>query len=454
MDLATLLPILMFTFLLVVMFSGYPVAYVLGGTALVFGLVGYEFEVFRFVEFYNITARIWGSVAENGVFVAIPMFIFMGTMLEKSGVADDLLHCLQVLLRRVPGGLAVSVTLMGTILAATTGIVGASVIMMTLLALPVMMQRGYQPELATGTIAASGTLGILIPPSIMLVILGDLLAVSVGSLFTAAIFPGLLLSALYLIYIIVFSALKPHLAPPLAKSEGPANLTELLRLMIRSFVPPVILIALVLGSIFLGWATPTEAGGVGAFGAIALALGNRRLDLAVMKDVLERSAKTNAMIFMIFVGATAFSYVFRSLGGDDLVAHAFESLGLGPWGVLGVMMLVVFLMGFIFDWVEIILIILPVFTPILDKMDLGQHIAREDFLLWFAILIAVNLQASYLTPPFGYALFYLKGAQIPGVTMKHIYRGIVPFVVLQVTGLVLVILIPAIALWLPRRLGM
>lgn len=454
MDLATLLPILMFTFLLVVMFSGYPVAYVLGGTALVFGLVGYEYEVFRFVEFYNITARIWGSVAENGVFVAIPMFIFMGTMLEKSGVADDLLHCLQVLLRRVPGGLAVSVTLMGTILAATTGIVGASVIMMTLLALPVMMQRGYSPELATGTIAASGTLGILIPPSIMLVILGDLLAVSVGSLFTAAVFPGLLLSTLYLVYIVVFAALKPHLAPPLAKSEGPANRTELMRLMVRSFVPPVILIALVLGSIFLGWATPTEAGGVGAFGAIALALGNRRLSLPVMKDVLERSAKTNAMIFMIFVGATAFSYVFRSLGGDDLVSHAFESLGLGPWGVLAVMMLVVFLMGFIFDWVEIILIILPVFTPILEKMDLGQHIAREDFLLWFAILIAVNLQTSYLTPPFGYALFYLKGAQIPGVTMKHIYRGIVPFVVLQVTGLVLVILIPAIALWLPRRLGM
>ncbi|MEO8346427.1 MAG: TRAP transporter large permease subunit [Betaproteobacteria bacterium] len=444
----------MFAVLSVLMFTGYPVAFVLGGTSLMFGLVGYCFGVFNFVEFYNITARIWGSVAEKPIFVAIPMFIFMGTMLEKSGVATDLLRCLHVLLRRVPGGLAVSVTLMGTILAATTGIVGASVIMMTLLALPVMLKRGYQVELATGTIAASGTLGILIPPSIMLVILGDLLAVSVGALFTAALLPGLLLAGLYVLYIIIVSAFKPQLAPPLGKDEGPANAAELASLIVRSFLPPVILIVLVLGSIFFGWATPTEAGGVGAFGAIALCFAKGNLTRAVMKDVLERSAKTNAMIFMIFLGATAFSYIFRSLGGDDIISQAFESLGVGPWGVIFIMMAVIFVMGFFFDWVEIILIILPVFTPILEHLDLGAHVPKEDFLLWFAILIAVNLQTSYLTPPFGYALFYLKGAEIPGVSMQQIYRGIVPFVVLQIIGLLIVIAVPALVLWLPHRFGM
>jgi tripartite ATP-independent transporter DctM subunit len=454
MDLVSQLPWFMFAVLAALMFTGYPVAFVLGGTALVFGLVGWYLDAFAFVEFYNITARIWGSVAEKPIFVAIPMFIFMGTMLEKSGVATDLLRCLQVLLRRVPGGLAVAVTLMGTILAATTGIVGASVIMMTLLALPVMLERGYQPELATGTIAASGTLGILIPPSIMLVILGDLLAVSVGALFTAAVFPGLLLAGLYVLYIVVACAFKPSLAPPLPKDEGPANVAELAAMVVKSFIPPVALIVLVLGSIFFGWATPTEAGGVGAFGAIALSFAKGNLTLPVLKDVLERSAKTNAMIFMIFLGATAFSYVFRALGGDDVITHAFDSLGVGPWGVIFIMMAVIFVMGFFFDWVEIILIILPVFTPILEHMDLGGHVPKEDFLLWFAILISVNLQSSYLTPPFGYALFYLKGAEIPGVTMGHIYRGIIPFVVLQLIGLAITIMVPALALWLPHHFGL
>ncbi|WP_397474747.1 TRAP transporter large permease subunit [Pusillimonas sp.] len=454
MDILGNLPIYMFVMLAVLMFTGYPVAFVLGGTALTFGMIGYYVDFFAFVEFYNITARIWGSVAEKPILVAIPMFILMGTMLERSGIAVDLLHCLQVLLRRVPGGLAISVTMMGTILAATTGIVGASVIMMTLLALPVMLKRGYQVQLATGTIAASGTLGILIPPSIMLVILADLLAVSVGALFMGALFPGLLLAALYMVYIFILCLFKPRLAPIMAKDEAPASAGALTSLIFRSFLPPVFLIVLVLGSIFVGVATPTEAGGVGAFGAFVLAAFKGNLTLPVMKDVLVRSAKTNAMLFMIFLGATAFSYVFRSLGGDDIIAEFFDKLGIGPVGILVLMMFVVFIMGFFFDWIEIILIILPVFIPILESLDFGGHVSQGEFLVWFAILLAVNLQTSYLTPPFGYALFYMKGAKIPGVTMQHIYAGIVPFVILQLIGLTIVALFPDIVLWLPRMLGL
>ncbi len=440
----------MFLALAALMFTGYPVAFVLGGTALWFSLIGYYLDVFSLIELYNFTARIWGGIAEKPILVAIPMFIFMGTMLEKSGVATDLLHCLQVLLRRFPGGLAISVTLMGTILAATTGIVGASVIMMTLLALPVMLDRGYQIELSTGTIAASGTLGILIPPSIMLVILADLLAISVGTLFVAAIVPGFILVGLYILYISVVGAAKPKLAPKLAKEVGPSDGRELAAMIFRSFLPPVFLIVLVLGSIFLGWATPTEAGGVGAFGAILLCLAKGNLNFPIVKEVVERFSKTNVMIFMIFIGATSFSYVFRSLGGDDIIAAFYEHIGVGPAGIIFLMLVTVFLMGFFFDWIEIILIILPVFTPILETLEFGDHVSQEDFLVWFAILIAVNLQTSYLTPPFGYALFYMKGAAPPGVTMGHIYRGIIPFVMLQLTGLAIIVMFPALVLWLPK----
>ena len=276
------LPLFMFAALAALLFSGYPVAFVLGGIGLAFGFIGMYFEVFSFIQFFNVAPRIWGGIAENLVLTAIPMFIFMGTMLERSGVASDLLHCLQVLLRRVPGGLALSVTLMGTIMAATTGIIGASVVMMTLLALPVMMKQSYNSPLATGTIAASGTLGILIPPSIMLVIMADLLARSVGNLFVAAIIPGFMLASFYMLYILVLCRFKPQLAPPLSADEGPASMAGLLLLVLRSFIPPLFLVFLVLGSIVFGWATPTEAAGVGGAGAILLAMLNRRLSFAVL----------------------------------------------------------------------------------------------------------------------------------------------------------------------------
>ncbi|RKQ70195.1 TRAP transporter large permease [Oceanibaculum indicum] len=445
-------PVLMFVALAFLLFSGLPVAIVLGGIGLAFGGLGVIYDVFSPIEFFNIISRVYGGIVESLVLVAVPMFIFMGTMLEKSGVANDLLHALQVLLRRVPGGLALSVTLMGTVMAATTGIIGASVVMMTLLALPVMLQRGYSHPLAAGTICASGTLGILIPPSIMLVIMGDLLAISVGSLFLAAIIPGFLLSAIYLLYIATTSTLNPKMAPPMPDAEGPENTAELLIMVARSFIPPILLITLVLGSIFAGWATPTEASGVGAFGATLLAIFNRRLSFAVLKEVCERSALTGGMLFFIFVGATAFSYVFRSLGGDDLVIDFIEGLGFGPWGILFVLMGVVFFLGFFFDWIEITLIVLPVFAPIVGLLDFEGHVPSQSVVLWFAILVAVNLQTSFLTPPFGFALFYLKGVAPREMKIQSIYRGIIPFVILQVIGLGLVILFPELALWLPTTL--
>jgi tripartite ATP-independent transporter DctM subunit len=446
------LAIIMFGALAVLLFSGYPVAFVLGGVALSFGLLGYMLGTFRIIEFYNILPRIWGGIAENLVLVAVPMFVFMGTMLERSGVANDLLHCLQVLLRRVPGGLALSVTVMGTIMAATTGIIGASVVMMSLMALPIMLERRYNTELATGTIAASGTLGILIPPSIMLVIMADLLSVSVGNLFLAALFPGLLLSCLYFGYIWVWSHVRPAVAPPLPDQYAPASQLALLALVLKSFLPPVFLIFLVLGSIFAGWATPTEAAGVGAAGSILLAAYNRKLDMKVLSEVSERTALTTSMIFFIFIGATAFSYVFRSLGGDYIVEDFIIESGLGSWGILFLLMGTVFFLGFFFDWVEITLIILPVFTPIFRLLDFGDHVAHVDKVYWFAILVAVNLQTSFLTPPFGFALFYMKGVAPPSVSLPQIYRGIIPFVMLQLVGLGLVIAFPDIALWLPRTL--
>lgn len=452
MDIIDLLPVLMFGALGILLFSGYPVAFVLGGVALGFAALGMAYDVFVPLQLFNLLPRIWGGIAENLILTAIPMFIFMGTMLEKSGVASDLLHCLQVLLRRVPGGLALSVTVMGTIMAATTGIIGASVVMMTLLALPVMMQQKYSNQLSTGTIAASGTLGILIPPSIMLVVMADLLARSVGNLFVAALLPGLLLSGMYFVYIFTVSRIKPSIAPPLPDDVGPDSAGQLLLLVVRSFVPPVFLIFLVLGSILFGWATPTEAAGVGAAGATVLALIRRKLTLPVLKDVVERSALTGGMLFMIFLCATAFSYVFRALGGDDVVIGTVEAAELGSWGILFALMLLVFILGFFFDWIEITLIVLPVFTPIIELLDFGDHIMKKDIVYWFAILLAVNLQTSFLTPPFGFALFYMKGVAPPGLKMIEVYRGIIPFVILQLIGLAAVMTFPDIAMWLPNKL--
>ncbi|MCZ7660208.1 MAG: TRAP transporter large permease subunit [Xanthobacteraceae bacterium] len=452
------LALLMFAALGVGLFCGFPVGFVLGGIGVLFGALGVVVGAFEPIQFLNLPPRLFGAIAANPVLVAIPMFIFMGTVLEKSGIAQELLACLQVLTRRVPGGLAMSVTLMGTIMAATTGIVGASVIMLTLIALPAMLERRYGKELAVGTIASAGTLGILIPPSIMLVVMGDLLQVSVGTLFAAALVPGLILSGLYLGYIAVTAVLNPTLAPPLPAAIGPKTASAFARMILRSFLPPVFLVALVLGSIFGGWATPTEAAGVGSFGALLLAALRGALRRPLLREVTLQAGLTNAMVFLLFFGTTLFAYVFRALGGDDMVREVMRAGGLDTaWEILVFVQLLVFGLGFFFDWIEISLIVLPVFAPMLQGLDFSQHLGPGPnvvFLTWFVITLAVNLQTSFLTPPFGFTLFCMRGTLPPEVGMASLYRGIVPFVLLQLAGLALVIAVPDLVLWLPRRAGL
>jgi tripartite ATP-independent transporter DctM subunit len=444
------LPIFMFLTLAILLFSGFPVAFILGGLALLFGLLGYTVDMFSIIEFFNFLPRIWGQAAENLVLVSVPAFVFMGVMMERSGVANDLLYCVQVLLKRVPGALALAVTIMGTILAAMTGIIGASVTMMTALALPTMMRQGYSHGLACGTIAASGTLGILIPPSIMLIIMADLLAVSVGNVFMAALVPGLTLAVFYLLFVWLIAWLKPTMAPPLPPDLLHVPRNEMPSLILRAFVPPVFLITMIKGSILFGFATPSEAGAVGAFGAILLAAMNRRLNFEMLKGVCHTSARTVAMIFFIIISATCFAYVYRSLGGDDIVEHLITEAGFTDWGLLILLMAITFVLGFFLDWIEITLIVLPVFAPLVAGMDFGDHIAKADIIFWFIVLMAINLQTSFLTPPFGFALFYLKGIAPKEIKIQSIYKGIVPFVLLQLIGLILVIWQPDLALSLMR----
>ena len=444
------LPIVMFVTLAVLLFSGFPVAFILGGLALLFGLIGYFLGVFSLIEFFNFMPRIWFQGAENLVLVSVPAFVFMGIMMERSGVAHDLLYCVQVLLKKVAGSLALAVTIMGTVLAAMTGIIGASVTMMTALALPTMLRQGYSHALSCGTIAASGTLGILIPPSIMLIIMADLMAVSVGNMFMAAIIPGLILAGLYLVFVAVYARVRPQVAPPLPPDLLDVPKREYPAMIFKSFLPPVLLITMIKGSILFGIATPSEAGAVGAFGVILLAIGNRRLNFQMLQVVCHTSARTIAMIFFIIISATCFAYVYRSLGGDDIVEHLITSAGLNSWELLILLMAITFVLGFFLDWIEITLIVLPVFAPLVVGLDFGDHVAKGDIVFWFLVLMAINLQTSFLTPPFGFALFYMKGIAPKEVKIQSIYKGIIPFVMLQLLGLIMVMWKPNIALWLMK----
>jgi tripartite ATP-independent transporter DctM subunit len=444
------LPIFMFFSLAALLFTGFPVAFILGGLSFVYGILGYLLGMFSLIEFFNFMPRIWFNGAENLVLVSIPAFVFMGVMMERSGVANDLLYCVQVLLKKVPGSLALAVVVMGTVLAAMTGIIGASVTMMTALALPTMIRQGYSHALATGCIAASGTLGILIPPSIMLIIMADLMAVSVGNMFMAAILPGLMLAGFYLIFVTLFATFNPKQAPPLPPELLHVPLGQYPRMIFKSFLPPVALIFMIKGSILFGIATPSEAGAVGAFGTLILAIFNRRLTFELLQGVCHTSARTIAMIFFIIVAATCFAYVYRSLGGDDIVEHLITSAGLNSWQLLFLLMGITFMLGFFLDWIEITLIVLPVFAPLVAGLDFGDHVAAKDVTFWFLILMAINLQTSFLTPPFGFALFYMKGIAPKEVRIQSIYKGIIPFVLLQLGGLALVIWQPNVSLWLMK----
>lgn len=429
------------------LFTGYPVAWVLGGLSVVFTAIGIvarvDFAVEGLAVDWGMTSlaveRMW-DVMTNWVLVALPLFIFMGLMLERSDVARTMLVALSQLLGRVRGGLAVAVALIGILLAASTGIVGASVTLLTLLGLPAMLERRYDPELATGTCAAVGTLGILIPPSIMLVVMGDRLGLPVGDLFLGALAPGLLLGACYVAWILFAVRSRPDLAP--ADGTAPGTTLALVGRSLLAVLPAVGLILAVLGSIFFGVATPTEASGLGALGATILAAANRKLDLAVLRDTCLRTTRTTAYIFAIILGATAFSLVLRSLGGDRLIEHALGSLPFGPTGTVIAILFGAFLLGFVLDWIEITLVVLPLVAPVIHDLGFDP--------IWFTVLFAVVLQTSFLTPPVGFSLFYVKGVAPPEITTLQIYRGVVPFNVIILVVLGVCFAFEDLVLWLPR----
>ncbi len=456
METESILVIAMMLTFIGLLFTGFPIAYILGGVSMLFALAGYCADMWLdtmtgldYMMVGIVVNRLY-RVMYNWILVALPMFIFMGLMLDRSGIAEKMMHAIQNLFGKTRGGLAVTVTLIGVILAASTGIVGASVVLLGLLSLPAMLNQGYSRPLAVGTICGAGTLGILIPPSIMLVIMADQLSLSVGDLFMGALLPGLVLGVLYVIYILGFGLLRPESAP-LAADRKPFEWAMLWEVF-KTISLPVLLIMAVLGSIFAGMTTPTEASGVGAAGATLLALFNRRLNLKVFREVLMGTFSTTAYIFAILVGATCFALVLRALGGDEFIEGIFTSLPFGPYGVICVILGVVFLLGFFLDWIEITLIILPLVAPVISSLDLGidgRGVVDNPELVWFAVLTAVSLQTSFLTPPVGFAIFYLKGVAPAGVTLMDMYKGVVPFIVLQLIGLAIVMLWPQLVIWLP-----
>ncbi len=452
-----LIPLVMFAVVCLVLLLGYPVAFTLAGVALIFAGLGIVTGIFEPNLLRTFPSRIYGIMA-NYTLVAVPLFVFMGTLLEKSRLAEELLENMSRACRSLPGGLGLSVIIVGALLAASTGIVGATVVTMGLISLPTMLRQGYHPSLAAGTICATGTLGQIIPPSIALVLLGDVLSnayqraqlsqgvfspdtLSVGDLFVGALIPGLVLVSLYLLYMVAIARWRPTLAPasPTDEHIAPGRLW-------LSLVPVSALIMLVLGSILMGVATPTEAAGVGALGAALLALSKGKLDVARLKEVARSTTMTSAMIFTILIGASLFSLVFRGFGGEELVEGFFHQLPGGVFTAMLVVMVIIFLLGFILDFIEITFVVVPIVGPVLLAMGVDP--------IWLGIMIALNLQTSFLTPPFGFALFYLRGVAPPSVATSALYRGVIPFIVLQLLVLCALALWPALATWLPQQLSL
>ncbi len=456
MDSSGILVLAMLLTFIGLLFTGYPIAFILGGVAMLFTLVGYGADQYfgtitglDYMTIGLVINRLY-KVLNNWILIALPMFIFMGLMLDRSGIAEKMMIAMQDLFGKIRGGLATSVTLIGILLAAATGIIGASVVLLGILSLPAMLKQGYSKSLAVGTVCASGTLGILIPPSIMLVMMADQLSLSVGDLFMGALFPGIVLGILYVVYILIFAFFFPK-AAPLAEDRKKLKIAMIWRVL-KTIIPTGALIFAVLGSIFAGIATPTEASGIGALGAILLALINNRLNIKVFREVLYNTFNTTGYIFGILVGATCFALVLRELGGDEFIAAAFTGLPFGPYGIISIILMMVFFLGFFLDWIEITLIILPILAPVIS--GLGLHIdgasgIDNPELVWFAILVAISLQTSFLTPPVGFAIFYLKGVSPAEVSLYDIYRGVIPFIILQLIGLFIVMAWPELVVWLP-----
>jgi tripartite ATP-independent transporter DctM subunit len=433
------LPAWMFLALTILLMIGFPVTFTLMGTALCFGLIGFGWSFFNLLPL-----RIWG-VMINVTLAAVPLFVFMGVMLERSGLAEELLDTMGLLFGRLRGGLAISVVVVGALLGASTGIVGATVVTMGLLAVPTMLRRGYQKELATGTVSASGTLGQIIPPSIVLVLIGDIVGVSVGELFIGAVLPGLLLVGLFAVYILIIAWIRPQHAPAIPRKELDAiSPRQLVSRVGKALFPPLFLMVAVLGSIFAGIASPTEAAAVGAVGATILTIANRKFNLKILREVMQTTLRLTCMVFIILCGAAAFGLVFRGLGGDELVREFLGSLAdqYSHGMVLAIVMALIFFIGFFLDFIEITFIHVPVLAPIMIEFGFDP--------VWFCILLAVNLQTSFMTPPFGFSLFYLKAVTPPEITTGHIYRGIIPFVIFQLIGLAIVVFFPQLATWLPK----
>ncbi|MEL7221030.1 MAG: TRAP transporter large permease subunit [Bacteroidota bacterium] len=429
-----LLALILFISIFILILYGYPVAFTLGGLSLIYALCFLSPDVFQLLP-----SRIFGIMAKEEL-MAVPLFIFMGIMLEKSGLAERLLETMALLFGRIPGGLAIAVVIVGALLAASTGIVGATVVTMGLISLPTMLRRGYKIELATGAIASSGTLGQIIPPSIVLILLGSVLNVSVGKLFAAALVPGILLVAAYILYILLYASIQPNAAPPMPAEEvAQFKEGDYWGRLFKAFFLPLLLIVAVLGSILMGIASPTEAAAVGAMGAILLTIAEKRFTSPILEAVMQQTTHLTTMVFLILLGATTFSLVFRELGGDLYLVSLIEEAKLSPYVFLALVMLVIFVAGFFIDFIEIIFIIVPVVAPIFAAMGVD--------LIWLGILIALNLQTSFLTPPFGFSLFYLKGVAPPEVTTGHLYRGIIPFIVIQLLILLLIIVFPEILTW-------
>jgi tripartite ATP-independent transporter DctM subunit len=429
------LALILFVLIFVLILFGFPVAFTLAGLSVIFGYFTLGIEFFNFLP-----SRIMG-VMGNYVLIAVPLFIYMGIMLEKSGIAEELLDTMAILFGKVRGGLAISVIVVGAMLAASTGIVGATVITMGLISLPTMLKRNYSPELATGTIASSGTLGQIIPPSVVLVLLGSVLNVPVGDLFAAALLPGIILVLSYVVYILIIAKLKPGIAPAIPADEIlEARSDRFMRKLIVAFILPFLLILAVLGSIFLGIASPTEAAAVGALGASILTFFQGKLTYDVLRQVMRQTTRLTCMVFIILLGATTFSLVFRGLGGDRFLVEYITHSNLSAYTFLFLVMFIVFVAGFFIDFIEIIFIIVPVVAPIFETYGMD--------LVWIGVLLALNLQTSFLTPPFGFSLFYLKGVSPPSITTAHLYRGIVPFILIQIALLIIAIAFPSIILYL------
>jgi len=428
--------LVMFVVAVALLLFGYPVAFTLGAVAMLFG------TIFLGIEFFDLLPlRIWG-IMTNFTLLAVPLFVFMGVLLEKSGLAEDLLETMGMLFGRVRGGLAVAIVVVGALLAATTGVVGATVVTMAVIALPSFLKHRYDPALASGTIAAAGTLGQIIPPSIILILLADVVGVPVGQLFMGAAVPGLVLVVAFIVYVLIVAWLRPVMAPPVDRARVDGAAEALGARVAKSLVPPLVLVIAVLGSIFFGIASPTESAAVGALGAMFLAAAHRRMTLVNLREAMRQTTRLTSMVFLILVGATAFGLVFRGMGGDILVEDVMAALPGGQWSFLAVSMAVIFVLGFFLDFLEICFIVVPILAPIADAMGIN--------LLWFAVLVAMNLQTSFLTPPFGFSLFYLKAAAPAEIRIQQIYRGIIPFVVLQLIVLGLLLVYPGLTLWLPQ----